>query len=52
MISKVETVQPVCNHLKHDLQKPKDGLKKKEATSFASVLEDTIKSRSTAIKLA
>jgi hypothetical protein len=53
MVSKIEKItQPVFDYRKHNLQKPKDGLKKKESTSFASVLENTIKSRSAAIKFA
>jgi hypothetical protein len=52
MVSKIEIAQPVFDYRKHNLQKPKAGLKKKESTSFASVLENTIKSRSTAIKFA
>jgi hypothetical protein len=49
MVSKIEIAQPVFDYRKHNLQKPKDGLKKKESASFASVLENTIKSQSTAI---
>lgn len=50
MIFKIEIAQPVFDYRKQDSHKPKDGLKKKESTSFASVLENIIKSRSTEIK--
>jgi len=46
MILKVEFAQLVYNHHKHNLRKPKEGLSKKEATSFASVFKNVIKAQS------
>jgi len=43
MILKVAFVQAICDYHKHDLRKPKDGLKKKGPTSFASILKGIIK---------
>lgn len=48
MIAKIEIVQPVFDYRKHNLQKYEGDLKKKESTSFARVLENTIRARSTA----
>jgi len=45
MILKVAFAQPVYDSHKHDLQKSKDGLNKKESASFASILEKVIKSQ-------
>lgn len=45
MIMKVGLVQPVYDYYKHELYKPKKELNKKKATSFASVLENTIRSQ-------
>lgn len=45
MILKVAFAQPVYDHHKHDLHKPKDGLNKKKSASFANVLENIIKSQ-------
>ncbi|MBU2703203.1 hypothetical protein Ga0466249_004339 [Sporomusaceae bacterium BoRhaA] len=46
MILKVACVQPVLNNYKYNTQKPKNGLKRKKTASFASILENTIKSQS------
>ena len=35
MILKVAFAQPVYDHRKHDLQRPKDGLNKRKSASFA-----------------
>ncbi len=43
MILKVALVQPVYDYHKQDLYKSKEGFNKKKSTSFASVLENTIK---------
>ena len=47
MILKVAFVQPVYDHYKHDLYKPKDGPDKKKPASFASVLGKVITAQST-----
>ena len=47
MILKVVLPQPIFDNYKHDPQTSKEGLKKKKATSFASILENTIKSKAT-----
>ena len=48
MVSKIEFVQPVFDYRKQSYQKP--SLKKKKSTSFASILETTIRSRSIVAK--
>ena len=45
MILKVVLVQPVCDYYKQDFKKSTDGLNKKKSTSFASILENAIKSQ-------
>jgi hypothetical protein len=45
MILKVTLAQPVFDNSKQDPHKSKEGLKRKETTSFASILENTIKSQ-------
>lgn len=51
MILKVASIQPVRDHHKQNFRnQSKDGLNKKKPTSFASVLEDTIKSKQANIK--
>lgn len=47
MILKVEVSQPIFDNYKHASQTSKDGVKKKNANSFASVLENAIKSKFT-----
>jgi hypothetical protein len=47
MILKVELSQPIFDNYKREPQTSKDGVKKKNTNSFASVLENTIKSKST-----
>ena len=44
MILKITLAQPTLNNYKHDPQTVKDRFKKEKSGSFASVLEDTIKS--------
>lgn len=46
MVLKVTFAQPIFDSSKHTPQTSKDGFKKKKATSFASVLENTIQSKS------
>ena len=47
MILKVVLAQPVFDNDKRGTQTPKDGLKKKKVSLFASVLADTIYSKTT-----
>jgi hypothetical protein len=47
MILKVELSQPIFDNYQHAPQTSKDGVKKKNVNSFASILENTIKSKST-----
>lgn len=44
MIFKIAPAKPMLNNYKHHPQTVKDRLKKEKLGSFASVLEDTIKS--------
>ena len=46
MSLKVVLAQPVFDNNKQDPRKSKEGLKRKDNTSFASILESTIKSQS------
>ena len=45
MILKVTLAQSVCDYDKRFLQKTKDELSKKKSTSFASILQNAIKSK-------
>ena len=45
MILKVAPAQPVFDRHNRNLQKSKDGLNKRESGSFASILENIIKSQ-------
>ena len=45
MILKVTLIQPTCDQNRNDLPKSKDEINKKKSTSFASILENTIKSQ-------
>ena len=46
MISKVAIAQPVFYNYKRAPQQSKEGLKKRKVSSFAGILEDTIRSKS------
>ena len=47
IILKVAHIQPFYDHYKHEFYKPKDGLNKNKSTSFASVLENEVRSQYT-----
>ncbi|WP_371371409.1 hypothetical protein [Sporomusa aerivorans] len=52
MILKVISAQPVCNNYKQNFRyQSKEGLNKKSSTSFANVLESTIKAKCADLKL-
>ena len=43
MILRVTLIQTICDQNRNDLPKTRDEINKKKSTSFASILENTIK---------